>query len=141
MSQQLRTDLANATKPNLDDYDEDQVTKVAVEGYVQAVGAWGLTDSDAEKMLDVDHQTWVQIKNETWSGSFDREHLTRIGVIIAIYDALHSYFGNHLADRWITLPHKGETFSGRKPVEVMIEGGLPMMVETRNYVHKLQSSV
>ena len=142
MTQQLlRTDLADATKLSLDDYGEGKVRKIAVEGYVQAVEAWGLADSDAEKMLDVDHRTWMQIKNETWSGSFDREHLTRIGVVVAIYDALHSYFGDYLADRWITLPHKGETFSGRKPIEVMIEGGLPMMMETRDYVYKLQSSM
>ena len=142
MAQQLlRADLANTAKPGLDDYDKDQVTQVASEGYVQAVEAWGLTDSDAEKILAVDHRTWMQIKNGAWSGSFNREHLTRIGVVIAIYDALHSYFGGYLADRWITLPHKGEVFSGRKPLEVMIEGGLPMMMETRNYVYKLQSSM
>lgn len=33
MAQQFpRTDLINANKPNLDDYDEGQVTKAAVEG-------------------------------------------------------------------------------------------------------------
>ena len=140
MDQQfLHAHLANAAKPSLDDYGKDQVTKVAAEGYVQAVEAWGLTDSDAEKILAVDYQTWMQIKDGTWNGLFNQEQLARIGVVIAIYDALHSYFGDYLADRWITLPHKGGMFSGRKPVEVMIEGGLPMMIETRNYVYRLQS--
>ena len=140
MNQQLlHAHLANAAKPGLDDYGKDQVTKVAAEGYVQAVEAWGLTDSDAEKILAVDYQTWMRIKGGTWNELFNQEQLTRIGVVIAIYDALHSYFGDYLADRWITLPHKGGMFSGRKPVEVMIEGGLPMMIETRNYVYRLQS--
>ena len=142
MNQQLlHADMADAAKPSLDDYDKDQVARVAAEGCVQAVEAWGLIDSDAEKMLSVDHQTWMQVKSETWNGLFNQEQLTRIGVVIAIYDALHSYFGDYLADRWITLPRKGTLFSGRKPIEVMIEGGLPLMIETRNYVYKLQSSM
>ena len=139
--QLLHAHLANAAKPGLDDYGKDQVAKAAAEGCVQAVEAWGLTDSDAEKILAVDYQTWMRIKGGTWNELFNQEQLTRIGVVIAIYDALHSYFGDYLADRWITLPHKGGMFSGRKPVEVMIEGGLPMMIETRNYVYKLQSSM
>ena len=138
MTQQLlRNDLADTAKPGLDDYDKDQVMRVAAKAYARAVEAWELTDSDAEKILAVDHRTWKQIKSRTWNGLFNQEQLTRIGAVIGLYDALHSYFDDNLADRWVTLPHKGEMFSGRKPVEVMIEGGLPMMKETRDYVDAL----
>lgn len=138
MAQQLlRADLANATKPSLDDYDKDRVMRVAAEAYVQAVAAWELADSDAEKMLAVDHQTWMQIKNKTWSGSFNQEQLDRIGLVIGLYDTLHSCFGEERADRWVTAPNRLPMFHGRKPIDAMIEEGLPMMKKARCYADEL----
>ena len=134
---QVALDLAEATKPGLDDYDKDRVTRVAAEAYVQAVEAWGLVDSDAEKMLAVDHQTWMQIKSGTWCKLFNQEQLTRIGLVIGLYNTLHSCFGKERADRWVTAPNRLPMFHGRKPVDAMVEGGLPMMDKTRRYADEL----
>ena len=138
MAQQLlRTSLADAAKPGLDDYDEGQVMRVATKAYMEVVKAWKLTDQVASKILAVNPLTWMQIKNGTWSGSFNREQLTRISAIIGLYDALYSYFGEKMADRWVNLNNTEPIFSGRKPVDVMAEGGLPMMIRTRGYADAL----
>ncbi len=112
----------------------DYVAQVATEAYARIVEAWKLDDSDARKMLAVNHQTWMQIKNGKWSGLLNQEQLMRISAVIGLYKALHSCFNNDLADRWIKRPNTGWIFSGRKPVDVLIEGGLPAMVKTRRYI-------
>ena len=110
------------------------VAQVATETYALIVEAWKLDDSDARKMLDVNHQTWMQIKNGKWSGLLDQEQLMRVSAVIGLYKALHSCFRSDLADCWIKRPNTGRIFSGRKPVDVLIEGGLPTMLETRHYL-------
>ena len=96
--------------------------------------AWKLDDSDAENLLDVDSETWMRIKNKKWSGLLDQEQLMRINAIIGLYKALHSCFNGDLADRWVKQPNTEWIFSGRKPVDVMVEGGLPVIVKTRRYL-------
>ena len=138
MTQQLlRTNLEGTAKPSLDDYGKDRVTRVAAGAYVQAVEAWQLTDSDAEKILAVDHQTWMQIKGGMWNGLFNQEQLMRIGSVIAIHDALHSCFGEKMANRWATAPNRLPMFHGRRPVDAMIEEGLPMMKKAQSLTYRL----
>ena len=111
--------------------------QVATEVYAHIVGAWKLDDSDAEKLLSVNHQSWMRIKNGEWSGLLDREQLMRISAIIGLHEALHSCFNEDLANSWVKRPNTGSIFSGRKPIEVMIEGGLPVMIEARDYMGAL----
>ena len=79
----------------------------------------------------------MQVKNGTWRGSFNQEQLTRISAIIGLHKALHSYLGEKMADRWVNLNNTEPIFSGCKPVDAMVEGGLPMMIETRDYADAL----
>ena len=110
------------------------IAKVAAKVCAGIIKTWKLDDSDAEKMLAIDSSAWVRIKNEKWDGLFYEEQLMRISAIIALYKALHSCFNNDLADRWIKRPNTGSIFSGRKPIDVMIEGGLPAMLKARRYL-------
>ena len=110
------------------------IARVATKVCAGIFKDWKLDDSDAEKMLAVDSRTWMRIKNGKWKGLLDHEVLVRISAIIGIYKALHSCFSDDLADRWIKRPNTGRIFSGRKPVDVMIEEGLPVMLETRHYL-------
>ena len=132
---------AETGRPCLDDYDKDQVMRVAIEAYTQAVTAWKISDSEAEKMLDVGPQDWEQIKKKTWKGSLNREQLQRIGAVIAIHDALHSCFGEKMADRWATEPNMLPMFHGRKPVDAMIQEGLPMMKKAQHLTYGLPGDV
>lgn len=117
----------------------DYFAKVA-EAYAHIVKAWGLDDSDAEKLLAVDHRTWMQIKDGKWSGSLNQEHLARIRVVIAIHDALHSCFGEKKANRWVNRPNKLPMFHMRKPVDAMIKEGLPMMERAQRFTYELATS-
>lgn len=111
--------------------------EVAAEVYALIVEAWKLGDSDAERLLDVDSKTWMRIKSGKWNGLLDREQLMRISAIIGLHEALHSCFNEELANRWVKRPNTGPMFSGRKPLDVMIEDGLPTMIKARDYMGAL----
>ena len=110
------------------------MAQVAAKAYARVVKAWQLDGPSAREMISVDSHAWRQIQNGTWSRPFEREQLMRISAIVNLYGALHSCFNGDLANRWVKRPNKGVMFSGRKPVDVMIEGGLPVMMEIRHYV-------
>ena len=110
------------------------IAQVATETYTDIVKAWKLDDSDAEKLLGVKTHTWMQIKSGKWRGPLEKEQLMRISAIIGLHRALHSCFNGDLANRWVKRPNAGSIFSGRKPIDVMIDGGLPVMIETRRYM-------
>ena len=116
--------------------DPDCIAQVA-EAYTHIVEAWGLDDSDAEKLLAVDHRTWMQIKNGKSSESLNQEQLARIRIVIAIHNALHSCFGKKMADRWATMPNRLPMFHMRKPIDAMIEEGLPMMEKAQRLTYGL----
>ena len=133
--------VLNLAENTLDDFDKDRVMRVATEAYTQAVTAWKLSDSKAAEILKVDRQTWMQIKTKKWKGSLNKKQLKRIGAIIAIHDALHSCFGEKMADSWATEPNDLPMFRGRKPVDAMIEDGLPIMKKAQRFTYGLLGDV
>ena len=114
--------------------DSHYIAEVALEVYTHIVESWKLDDSGAEKMLAVDSNAWMQIKNGTWSGSLGQEQLMRISAVIGLHRALHSCFNESLANRWVKRPNTGPIFSGDKPIDVMIKGGLQVMIKVRRYM-------
>lgn len=138
--QSLRDDSANVHfKP--DSRDDSQVNLVAVKAYVRLAAAWKLTNPIAGQMISVSPRTWARMKNGTWDGALNQDQLMRLSAIIGLYKGLHLYFGDNIADRWVTLHNSGPMFSGRRPIDAMIDGGLPMIMETRNYVDALRGGM
>jgi hypothetical protein len=56
--------------------------------------------------------------------------ITRISLILAIYKALHTYFGD-AGDYWITHPNDSPLFAGAIPIDYMMATGLEGMYELR----------
>ena len=119
-------------------YDDDRVSTVAAKAYTRIVAAWKLNNRTAADLIAVSPRTWARMKTGQWTGRLNRDQLLRVSAITGLYKALHLFFGEKLADRWVGLRNKGPMFSGREPVETMIEGGLPAIMETRNYVDALR---
>ena len=118
--------------------DKEQVVRVLVKAYARVAEAWKLKDKEAAKMISVDSLVWKQIKEEKWNGSIKEDWLMHIRTAISLYEALHLNFGDDdTANRWMTNPNDGPMFSGKEPYKIMLEGGLPAMMETRDYVDAL----
>ncbi|MCY6381745.1 antitoxin Xre-like helix-turn-helix domain-containing protein [Hoeflea prorocentri] len=119
-------------------YDDDRVASVAAKAYSRIAGAWKLNNKRAAELIAVSPRTWARMKTGEWTGKLNRDQLLRVSAISGLYKALHLYFGDTLADRWIGLRNTGPLFAGQAPVEAMIDGGLPAIMETRNYVDALR---
>jgi hypothetical protein len=64
-----------------------------------------------------------------------------VSALVGIFKGLHLLFADGMADRWPTLPNKGPLFGGHSPVKVMIEGGIPAMLDVRRHVDALRGGL
>ena len=137
------TALMGASEPalGLDAYDKDRVAEVATKAYARIAAAWKLKTDDAAALIGVGARTWARIKKGDWSGRLSKDQLLRISAVTGLYKGLHLYFSDALADRWIGLENKGPLFAGHPPLRKMIDGGLPAIMETRDYVDALRGGV
>lgn len=125
----------------LDQRDSDRVASVAAKAYARVIAAWKLKNEDAAELVAVSPRTWSRMKSQEWAGQLSKDQLTRVSAITGLYKALHLYFGDELADRWVTMDNAGPTFAGKAPAKKMMDGGLPAILETRDYVDALRGGV
>ena len=117
---------------------DSRVHAVAAKAYVRIVAAWNLRNEEAAYLIDVSSRTWSRMKSQGWSGRLSKDQLMRISAITGLYKALHLYFDGDLTDKWVCFDNTGALFAGKAPMEKMIEGGLPAIMETRDYVDALR---
>lgn len=123
---------------SMDQRDPRAVADVAAKAYARVAGVWKLKNDAAADLISVSPRTWARIKKQAWEGAWKKDQLLRISGLVGLYKALHLYFSDELADRWVTLPNKGPLFQGRTPEDVMLEGGLPAILAARDYVDALR---
>ncbi len=127
-----------AVSAGLDGVDPGKVSDVAAKAYARLSQAWQLNNAIAAELISVSPRTWARMKTGDWSGKLSRDQLMRVSALTGLYKALHLYFSEELADQWPSLRNTGPLFTGRDPIQTMIEGGLPAMLEVRNYVDALR---
>jgi len=136
-----RTALAEIIQPGTPLHGSAEVAAVATKAFARIAEAWQLRNEDAGRLLDVSGRTWNRMKTGTWSGRLSHDQLLRASGAVGLYKALHLYFGDTLADEWVRLPNAGPAFANRRPLDIMIDGGLPAILSTRDYVDALRGGV
>ena len=121
--------------------DRERLSGVALKAYKALSEQWGLSNSEAAALLGVSESTWDRIKRGAWDQPLSQDQLTRASAAIGVYKGLHLLFADQMADRWPKLPNRGPIFQRRSPVEAMIEGGIPLMLETRRYVDAVRGGI
>jgi hypothetical protein len=110
----------------------EQLSGSAIRAFVKIAGKWGLTESQARGLLGgIASSTFHTWKGEPKKQKLTQDTLLRISLVIGIYKALHIYFGEDWADRWVTLGNRGSMFAGTAPIEYMIRQGQPGMFQVR----------
>ena len=132
-----------AAIPNLSDADaRDRLTPSAVDGIVRLAEVWRLTSAEVCALLgDVSERTWFRMKKGEWSGALSHDTLTRVSALIGIFKGLRLLFSEPLSDEWVRLPNKGPLYGGRRPLDVMIEGGIPKMLVVRQHIDALRGGL
>jgi len=139
----LAEPTASAVAPNLADAKtRDRLTAAAIEGIARLAEIWRLTSPQICALLgDVSERTWFRMKKGGWPGALSQDTLTRISALVGIFKGLRLLFSEPLSDEWVRLPNKGPLYGGRRPLDAMIEGGIPKMLEVRRHIDALRGGV
>ena len=121
--------------------DRERLSAVAIKAYRNAAGRWSLTNAEAAALLGTSESTWDRIKRGSWDQPLSQDQLTRASAVIGIYKGLRLLFADDMALRWPKLPNGGPIFQHRTPVDAMIEGGIPVMLETRRYIDAVRGGL
>jgi len=81
------------------------------------------------------------MKAGRWEGLLSQDQLTRASVLIGVFKGLQLLFADDMADRWPKLVNSAPVFGRRAPVLTMIEGGIPHMLESRQYIDALRGGL
>ena len=114
---------------------------IAVKAYRRLVDNWGLSNEEAASLADMTPRTWGRAKAEGWTGRLGQDQRLRLSALIGLYKGLHLYFSDDLADSWIKRENAGVPFRGSTPLAHMRDGGLPAILQTRNYVDAVRGGV
>jgi hypothetical protein len=131
------------TPPNLaDPGTRERLTPAAVDGMIRLVEIWHLTSTEVCALLgDISERTWFRMKKGEWPGTLSQDTLTRVSALVGIFKGLRLLFSEPLSDEWVRLPNKGPLYGGRRPLEAMIEGGIPKILEVRRHIDALRGGL
>jgi hypothetical protein len=124
-----------------DEKDRKRLTPAALEAIRNLANAWGATGDEMAALLGVSPSTWDRIKADAWGRALSQDQLTRASAMIGVFKGLHLLFADAMADRWIRLRNSGPLFANRTPLDTMIDGGIPVMIEVRRYVDALRGGL
>jgi len=74
-------------------------------------------------------------------GTLTQDQFTRVSAMVGVFKGLHLLFADSMADRWPRLSNRGPIFDRLSPVEAMMHGGIPRMLETRRYVDAVRGGL
>ena len=132
---------AEALQTFADEDDRRRLTPSAVKAVLCVVEAWGCGNAESAALLGVSESTWDRMKAGKWDGVLSQDQLTRASSLIGLFKGLHLLFADGMADRWARLPNRGPIFDRMAPVQAMMEGGIPRMLETRQYIDALRGGL
>lgn len=124
-----------------DEGDRKRLTPAAVKAVLRLVEAWDGGNAEGAALLGVSESTWDRMKAGKWGGVLSQDQLTRASALIGVFKGLHLLFADGMADRWPRLPNRGPVFDRLSPIQAMIEGGIPRMLETRRYIDALRGGL
>jgi hypothetical protein len=137
------TPLAPSTTPQTfaREADRKRLSGVAAKAFKRIAEAWGLTNAQSAALLGVSGSTWDRLKRGGREEALSQDQLTRASAIVGLYKGLQLLFATDMSVRWPLLPNRGPIFAGATPIDAMIEGGIPVMLEVRRYVDAVRGGL
>lgn len=120
--------------------EQDKIA-VVIKGVVRAADAWGLSNAEAAALFDVPIATWGRMKAGVYKGILDQDKVTRASLLIGLYKGLRLLFDGPLTYGWPKAVNSGPGFSGKSPVQIMCEGGIPAMMRVRQHIDALRGGM
>ena len=118
-----------------------RLSGTATKAFTSLAKQWSLSNAEAAALLGVSQSTWERTKRGARADPLSQDQLTRVSALVGTFKALHLLFVDSMADRWPQLPNKGPLFENKRPIDAMIEGGIPRMLEVRRYVDAVRGGI
>jgi uncharacterized protein (DUF2384 family) len=115
-----------------------EVQAVALKAFSAVMAEWGIPNHEAAALADMSESTWKRARKPGYAGDLTRDQMLRLSAVVGIYKALKLYWSDPIARRWVSLPNQGPLFEGARPIDAMIQGGLPQVLQVRTYLDALR---
>ena len=118
--------------PNLtDSATRKRLSVAAIEAFLDISDKWGLGSRDARLLLGgISSGRYYALKKNR-RGLLTQDELTRLSLLIGIFQALNTLFSEKLANQWISRPNSNPMFKNQPPLVFLIQGGMPGMLSVR----------
>jgi hypothetical protein len=123
-----------------DESDRARLSEVALKAFLALTKAWDLSNAEAAALLGVSPSTLDRMKRG-YRPALSQDQLTRVSALVGVYKGLHLLFADATADEWARRPNRGPLFDRKTPIEAMIEGGIPRMLEVRRYIDAVRGGL
>jgi uncharacterized protein (DUF2384 family) len=123
-----------------DERDRARLSEVALKAFLALVKTWDLSNAEAAALLGVSASTFDRMKRGS-RPTLSQDQLTRVSALVGVYKGLHLLFADETADEWARRPNSGPLFERETPIQAMIEGGIPRMLEVRRYVDAVRGGL
>ena len=120
--------------------DRARLSPVAIKAFLALMKAWGLSNAEAAALIGVSASSLDRIKRGA-RPMLSQDQLTRVSALVGVFKGLHLLFADSTADDWIRRSNTGPLFDRRTPIEAMIEGGIPQMLDVRRYVDAVRGGL
>jgi hypothetical protein len=140
---QFEAPLAPAPAPQTFANEEDRrrLTGTAIKAFRRIAEVWRLSNAQSAALLGVSGSTWDRIKRGERNEILSQDQLTRASAVIGLYKGLRLLFADGMADRWPVLENRGPLFQGKTPIDAMVAGGIPHMLEVRRYIDAVRGGL
>jgi hypothetical protein len=113
--------------------DRVRLSEVAIKAFLAVMNAWALSNAEASGFLGVSASSLDRIKRG-YRPTLSQDQLTRVSALVGIYKGLHLLFSDGTSDDWVRRPNRGPLFDRQTPIQSMIEGGIPRMLDVRRTI-------
>jgi uncharacterized protein (DUF2384 family) len=118
-----------------------RLSGTAVKAFTRLAKHWGLSNPESASLLGISQSTWERMKRGGRAEALSQDQLTRVSALVGMFKGLHLLFVDEMADRWPQLPNKGPLFANKRPIDAMIEGGIPRMLEVRRHIDAVRGGI
>jgi hypothetical protein len=121
--------------------DRERLKITAIISVKKLALEWGLTRDETAMLLALSPSTWDRILSHPEKASLNQDQMMRISALIGIFKGLQLLFTDNMANRWPRLKNAGPIFNDHTPIDIMLDGGIPVMLEVRNHVDALRGGL
>jgi len=120
--------------------DRARLSPVAIKAFLSLTKAWGLSNGEAAVLIGVSASTLDRIKRG-YRPTLSQDQLTRVSALIGVFKGLHLLFADATADEWVRRKNSSPLFDRQTPIEAMIEGGIPRMLDVRRTIDAVRGGL